>query len=67
MLNAIHVPEGVDEKEVRRRLLREYDIEIGGGLGPFKGKALRIGLMGSSCTKRHVTLLLGALAEILGD
>ena len=64
-LNAIHVPEGVDEAAVRRRLLAEYGIEIGAGLGPFKGKALRIGLMGASSTRRHVTLVLGALEAIL--
>jgi len=67
MLNAIHVPERVDEKLVRRRLLADYGIEIGAGLGPFAGKALRIGLMGASCNKRYVTLLLGALGEILSD
>jgi len=67
MLNAVHVPQGVDEKQVRQRLLGDYGIEIGAGLGPFKGKALRIGLMGSSCTRRHVRLLLAALAEILSS
>jgi alanine-glyoxylate transaminase / serine-glyoxylate transaminase / serine-pyruvate transaminase len=65
-LNAIHAPEGVDEAAVRRRLLQDYGIEIGAGLGPFKGKALRIGLMGSSSTRRNVTLVLAALEEILG-
>lgn len=65
-LNAIHAPEGVDEAVVRRRLLQEYGIEIGAGLGPFKGKALRIGLMGSSSTRRNVQLVLSALETILG-
>jgi alanine-glyoxylate transaminase/serine-glyoxylate transaminase/serine-pyruvate transaminase len=65
-LNAIHVPEGVDEAAVRRRLLNEYGIEIGAGLGPFKGKALRIGLMGSSSSQRNVMLVLAALENILG-
>jgi alanine-glyoxylate transaminase/serine-glyoxylate transaminase/serine-pyruvate transaminase len=65
MLNAVHVPAGVDEKTVRARLLGDYGIEIGAGLGPFAGKALRIGLMGASCTQRNVTLLLAALEEIL--
>ncbi|HWB05357.1 MAG TPA: alanine--glyoxylate aminotransferase family protein [Verrucomicrobiales bacterium] len=64
-LNAIHVPEGVDEAAVRRRLLNEYGIEIGAGLGPFKGKALRIGLMGSSSSQRNVMLVLTALENIL--
>jgi alanine-glyoxylate transaminase/serine-glyoxylate transaminase/serine-pyruvate transaminase len=66
-LNAVHVPAGVDDARVRGRLLDEYGIEIGGGLGPFKGKAWRIGLMGASSTKRNVTLLLAALEAILGD
>lgn len=64
-LNAIHVPEGVDEALIRRRLLEEYSIEIGAGLGPFKGKALRIGLMGSSSSRRNVILVLSALEQIL--
>jgi alanine-glyoxylate transaminase/serine-glyoxylate transaminase/serine-pyruvate transaminase len=64
-LNAIHVPEGVDDARVRRRLLEEYSIEIGAGLGPFKGKAWRIGLMGESSSRRHVTLVLAALESIL--
>jgi len=66
-LNAVHVPEGVDDAGVRRRLLLEYGIEIGAGLGPFKGKAWRIGLMGHSSTRRNVTTFLGALESILGD
>lgn len=65
-LNAIHAPEGVDEAALRKRLLNEYGIEIGAGLGPFKGKAIRIGLMGASSSKRHVMLVLAALEEILG-
>ena len=65
-LNAIHAPEGVDEALVRKRLLAEYGIEIGAGLGPFKGKALRIGLMGSGSTQRNVMLVLTALENILG-
>jgi alanine-glyoxylate transaminase/serine-glyoxylate transaminase/serine-pyruvate transaminase len=64
-LNAIHAPQGVDEALVRKRLLTEYGIEIGAGLGPFKGKALRIGLMGSSSTQRNVLLVLSALETIL--
>jgi alanine-glyoxylate transaminase / serine-glyoxylate transaminase / serine-pyruvate transaminase len=64
-LNAIHAPDGVDEATVRRRLLDEYGIEIGAGLGPFKGKALRIGLMGSGSSRRNVMLVLAALENIL--
>ena len=66
-LNAIHVPEGADDPVMRRRLLDEYGIEIGAGLGPFAGKAWRIGIMGSSCTRRNVILVLSALESILGD
>jgi alanine-glyoxylate transaminase / serine-glyoxylate transaminase / serine-pyruvate transaminase len=65
MLNAIHIPEGVDDVPVRRRLLDEYGIEIGGGLGEYKGKAWRVGLMGHSASRRNVTLLLAALEEVL--
>ena len=67
MLNAVATPDGVDEAAGRRRLLAEYGIEIGGGLGEFKGKAWRIGLMGESATGRHVAALLDALKVILGD
>ena len=65
MLNAVGIPAGVDDVTVRRRLLEEYGIEIGGGLGALKGKAWRIGLMGQSASKRNVVLLLSALKEIL--
>ena len=63
-LNAVHVPEGMEDAPVRSQLLHEYGIEIGGGLGPFKGKAWRIGLMGTSSTQRNVMLLLSALDVI---
>jgi alanine-glyoxylate transaminase/serine-glyoxylate transaminase/serine-pyruvate transaminase len=66
-LNAVFVPAGVDDARVRARLLGEFGIEIGGGLGPFKGKAWRIGLMGASSTPRNVTLLLGALEILLRE
>ena len=66
-LNAVSVPAGVDDARVRARLLEEFGIEIGGGLGPFKGKAWRIGLMGASSTRRNVTLLLGALETLLRE
>ena len=65
MLNAVAAPAGVDEGAVRKRLLDEFSIEIGGGLGQFKGKAWRIGLMGESATKDHVLKVLGALGTIL--
>jgi alanine-glyoxylate transaminase/serine-glyoxylate transaminase/serine-pyruvate transaminase len=66
-LNAVTLPPGVeDEAAVRRWLLTEYGIEIGGGLGALKGRLWRIGTMGASATPRNVTLLLAALREILG-
>ena len=65
MLNAVKVPPGADDLNVRRKLLDEHGIEIGGGLGTLKGKGWRIGLMGHSATKRNVELLLSALREIL--
>jgi alanine-glyoxylate transaminase/serine-glyoxylate transaminase/serine-pyruvate transaminase len=61
------VPPGVDETEVRRRLLNEYNIEIAGGFGPLKGQIWRIGLMGFSSRRENVALLLAALREILAD
>ncbi len=65
MLNAVRIPPGVDEAKIRTRLLNEFNIEIGGGLGPLAGKIWRIGLMGESCTPNHVNMLLSALREIL--
>lgn len=63
-LNAVGVPEGVDDARVRARLLEE-NIEIGGGLGPLKGRIWRIGLMGSGSTRENVVLVLGALQRAL--
>ncbi|MCA9088667.1 MAG: alanine--glyoxylate aminotransferase family protein [Planctomycetaceae bacterium] len=65
MLNAVRIPEGVDDKAVRGRLLQEFGIEIGAGLGPMAGKTWRIGLMGEASTKRNVLLFLGALENCL--
>jgi alanine-glyoxylate transaminase/serine-glyoxylate transaminase/serine-pyruvate transaminase len=65
-LNAVHIPAGVDDLAVRRRLLADYGIEIGGGLGDFKGKVWRIGLMGHTSRKSNVELFLAALAACLG-
>lgn len=64
-LNCVALPPGVDDAAVRKRLLDEFDIEIGGGLGVFAGKAWRIGLMGHTATARNVTTLLAALKECL--
>lgn len=65
-LNSVSVPEEVDEASVRTKLLKDYNIEIGAGLGPLKGKVWRIGLMGESSTEANVKLVLGALAECIG-
>ncbi len=65
MLNAVRIPEGVDDKAVRSQLLSDYGIEIGGGLGPLAGKTWRIGLMGEASTPRNVLLFLAALDACL--
>jgi alanine-glyoxylate transaminase/serine-glyoxylate transaminase/serine-pyruvate transaminase len=66
-LNAVGVPPGVDEAAVRKRLLAEYHIEIGAGLGPLKGKIWRIGLMGETSRAENVDRVLGALKTILAS
>lgn len=65
MLNSVLIPEGVNDGEVRSQLLNEFGIEIGGGLGPVKGKTWRIGLMGEAAKKSNVMLLLAALEQCL--
>src|SRR6185369_10958055 len=65
MLNSVRVPDGVDDAALRRALLDEDGIEIGGGLGPLKGRTWRIGLMGASSTRASVTRLLGAFERHL--
>lgn len=65
MLNAVSTPKGLDEAAVRKRLIDEYAIEIGSGLGEFKGRAWRIGLMGESATQHHINALISALKAIL--
>ncbi len=67
MLNAVSVPEGVDDGTVRKTLLERFGIEIGGGLGAFKGKVWRIGLMGYASRNANVLLLLTALEQILAE
>jgi alanine-glyoxylate transaminase / serine-glyoxylate transaminase / serine-pyruvate transaminase len=64
-LNCVHIPSGAKDAPVRRRLLEDYGIEIGSGLGPMAGKAWRIGLMGHGATIRNVDLVLTALREAL--
>jgi len=65
-LTTVRVPDGADDAAVRKELLERYDIEIGGGLGEYVGKVWRIGCMGHTARPRNVTLLLAALAEVLG-
>jgi alanine-glyoxylate transaminase/serine-glyoxylate transaminase/serine-pyruvate transaminase len=65
MLNAVRIPEGVKDGKVRRTLLEEHGIEIGGGLGPLAGRIWRIGLMGHSSTRENVLVLLEALGDAL--
>jgi len=64
-LNAVRVPDGVDEAAVRRRLLDEFQIEIGAGLGPLAGRIWRVGLMGSGSTLANVLLFLAAFERCL--
>ncbi|MFB9137179.1 pyridoxal-phosphate-dependent aminotransferase family protein [Vibrio olivae] len=64
-LNAIYVPEGVDEASIRRQLLEQYNLEIGAGLGDLAGKAWRIGLMGYGARKENIALCLQALQTSL--
>jgi alanine-glyoxylate transaminase/serine-glyoxylate transaminase/serine-pyruvate transaminase len=64
-LNAVYVPAGIDDLAVRKRLLADFGIEIGGGLGDFKGKVWRIGLMGHNSRPAAVFTVLGALEQCL--
>jgi alanine-glyoxylate transaminase/serine-glyoxylate transaminase/serine-pyruvate transaminase len=66
-LTCVRIPEGVDDLAIRKRLLTEWSLEVGGGLGDFKGKVWRIGLMGHSSRMANVTLVLSALATCLRD
>jgi len=67
MLNAVHIPDGVDDASVRKNLLQRFGIEIGAGLGAFKGKVWRIGLMGYASRPANVLLLLAALEQLLSE
>lgn len=64
-LNAVKIPEGIDDLSVRKILLNEYNLEIGAGLGPFAGKIWRIGLMGYSSNFKNITFCVNALKEVL--
>ncbi len=63
-LNSVFLPEGNDEALIRTKLLNDYNIEVGGGLGAFAGKIWRIGIMGESCTLNHVNMLISALEDM---
>jgi alanine-glyoxylate transaminase / serine-glyoxylate transaminase / serine-pyruvate transaminase len=67
MLNAVRVPDGIDEKRVRSTMLNRMNVEIGAGLGPLAGKVWRIGLMGHSCQPEKVLLCLDALRWALSE
>ena len=64
-LNAIAIPDGVDDARVRGRLLSDWQLEIGAGLGAMAGKVWRIGLMGHACNARNVLLCLSAMEDVL--
>jgi len=65
-LNAVFIPEGIDDVEVRNKLLNDFNLEIGAGLGAYAGKVWRIGLMGYASRNENVTLCISALREALG-
>jgi alanine-glyoxylate transaminase/serine-glyoxylate transaminase/serine-pyruvate transaminase len=65
MLNAIRIPEGADDVKVRKTLLNDFGVEIGGGLGDLAGKVWRVGLMGHVSCRRNVVLFLSALESVL--
>jgi alanine-glyoxylate transaminase / serine-glyoxylate transaminase / serine-pyruvate transaminase len=66
-LNTVKIPDGVADVRVRSKLLQEFGIEIGGGLGPLKNKIWRVGLMGSSSNRNNVTLFLSSLERVLSQ
>lgn len=67
MLNTIRIPDGADDVSVRKTLLNDFGMEIGGGLGDLAGKVWRVGLMGHTSRRRNVVLFLAALETILKD
>ena len=64
-LNAVRIPEGVNDIKVRKALLTDFGIEIGGGLGDLQGKIWRVGLMGHSSIRKNVFLFLSVLETVL--
>jgi alanine-glyoxylate transaminase / serine-glyoxylate transaminase / serine-pyruvate transaminase len=67
MLNAVKIPAGIDDLAIRKALLERFGIEIGGGLGAFKGQVWRIGLMGYGSRRANVLLFLAALEQLLTE
>ena len=67
MLNAVKIPEGVDDATIRSGLLNRFGIEIGGGLGAFKGQVWRIGIMGHAARQSNVLTFLAALEQLLAE
>jgi alanine-glyoxylate transaminase/serine-glyoxylate transaminase/serine-pyruvate transaminase len=66
-LNAVWIPKGIDDRQIRQLLLEEFGLEIGAGLGDFAGRVWRLGLMGAASSQRNVMLCLSALEATLGD
>ena len=64
-MNSVILPDGMDDMKLRAQLLREYNIEVGGGLGNLAGKIWRVGIMGESSSPNHVNTLLAALKKII--
>ena len=64
-LTVINIPENINDIDFRNKLLRNYLIEIGRGLGQFAGKVWRIGLMGESCVPQNVFAVLSAFEKLL--
>jgi alanine-glyoxylate transaminase / serine-glyoxylate transaminase / serine-pyruvate transaminase len=65
MINAVRIPEGIDDAKVRQRLYDDFNIEIGAGFGPLKGKIWRVGLMGHGARVENVELLARALRQLM--
>ena len=67
MLTTLRIPDGIDDATIRKRLIQDFGIEIGGGLGVFAGKAWRIGLMGDAANDQNVLLVLNAIEQLLNE
>jgi alanine-glyoxylate transaminase / serine-glyoxylate transaminase / serine-pyruvate transaminase len=65
MINAVRIPEGTDDAKVRQRLYDDFNIEIGAGLGPLKGKIWRVGLMGYGAREENIEILAKALKALI--